>query len=264
MLEQKAQMKKEAEEKRAEQVKKVQELQKSKQGLLEKLIEEQKKLILKIEESKKPEEKAEIMKLVKSLSASIDKAREDIKRAVSGAQQQQRKSPTELQKELLDAELELHQAEQDGSEARQEVQKKVNRLRLEAARLGVLATSKPPRGSPMGARGFFPRGGYVRGGRGTFYAPRGTRGGRFIRRGGRFMYQGATIDRRPTKILVSGYETEEKEELLAHFQKFGEMLDPVDHDETPSMIVQFRSRQEAELAMAGAKAFKDKTIELAW
>ena len=85
MLEAKAQIKKEAEEKRKDHVKKVAEIQKSKTDLLEKLIEEQKKLILKIEEKKgtmKPEEKAMLMGLLKSVTASVDKAREDVKKAM--------------------------------------------------------------------------------------------------------------------------------------------------------------------------------------
>ena len=42
----------------------------------------------------------------------------------------------QLQKELLDAELELFQAQQDGSEKAPELQKKVNLLRVEAAKSG--------------------------------------------------------------------------------------------------------------------------------
>ncbi len=269
MLEAKAQLKKEAEEKRAEQLKKVTELQKNKQELLEKLIDQQKKLILKVEEAKKPEEKTALMKLVKSVSASIEKAKEEVKKAVAAQQQQQqqpRKSPVELQKELLDAELELHQAEQDGSEATVEIQKKVNRLRLEAAKGGLLPTSRPPRGGGGMGRGFSPmgRGGYpVRGRGGGYYSPRGLRGGRMVRRGGRFVYQGATIDRRPTKILVSGFDAEEKEELVAHFQKFGEMLEPLDQDEG-GIVVQFHTRREAEMAMNGGKAFGEKMLNLSW
>ncbi len=187
VLEAKAQLKKEAEAKRAEQVKMAQELQRSKQDLLEKLIEEQKKLILKVEEAK-PEEKAGLMRLVKSLSDSIDKAREEIKKVVVAAAgaAQVRKSPAELQKELLDAELELHQAQQDGSDASAEIQKKVNRLRVEAAKSGVLATSRPPRAGAL-ARGFSRGGGrpggYFRGGRG------GAAARRMVRRGGRFIFQ---------------------------------------------------------------------------
>ena len=70
----------------------------------------------------------------------------------------------------------------------------------------MLPTSRGPgaRGRGVRGRGIF-RGGY-----------RGFRGGRG--RGGFSLSPGAaTLDRRPTKILVSGYEAEDKDEVLAHF-----------------------------------------------
>ena len=58
--------------------------------------------------------------------------------------------------------------------------------------------------------------------RGGFYSPRFPRGGRGRGRGGRGrgFYGGAgvsTIDRRPTKIMVTGFTAEEKEELVKNF-----------------------------------------------
>ena len=47
----------------------------------------------------------------------------------------------QVQKELLDAELELFTGQQDGSETL-DIQKRVNHLRVEAARMGVLPTSR--------------------------------------------------------------------------------------------------------------------------
>lgn len=82
MLEQKTRLKREQEEKQKENYKKVIELHKSKQDLLQKLINEQKNVIETIESKKgslKPEEKASMMVVVKQLSASIEKAREDVK-----------------------------------------------------------------------------------------------------------------------------------------------------------------------------------------
>ena len=57
--------------------------------------------------------------------------------------------------------------------------------------------------------------------RGGFYSPRFPRGGGVRGRGrgarGRGFY-GSNIDRRPTKILVTGFTAEEKEELIENFQ----------------------------------------------
>ena len=103
--------------------------------------------------------------------------------------------------------------------------KQVNNLRLEAARSGLLPTSRPPRG----------RGGYYRG-RGRGFSPRGSMslGGGFRGRGrGRGFTVGpgnTNLDRRPSRILVSGYELEEKEEILTHFNKFGEIVETVEDE----------------------------------
>lgn len=177
---------------------------------------------------------------------------------------------------MLDAELELFQAQQDGSDSVESIQKRVNQLRIEAARSGILPTSRPPRGR----RGF--RGG-IRG-RG-FYYPRGFRG-RGARRGrGLYVMQGTSVDRRPTKVLVSGYETEEKDEVVEQFQvklmiqdlnivhsyllyiflqKYGEIVDMIEDDSTPSICFNYKNRREAEQAMANGKAFGDRILTLSW
>ena len=104
----------------------------------------------------------------------------------------------------------------------------VNNLRIEAARSGLLPTSRPPRG----------RGGYRGRARGFSPAPRGSlsTGGTFRGRGrGRgftLSPRNTNLDRRPSRILVSGYELEEKEEIVNHFTKFGEIIDTV-QDEVP-------------------------------
>ena len=131
-----------------------------------------------------------------------------------------------------------------------EIQQKVNSLRLEAAKIGVLPTSR--------GRG---RGGWRgRGGRG---APRGftPRGRGFGGRGRGFTLSpgAANLDRRPSRILVSGYELEEKEELVQHFAKFGEILEQVEDEVTPSIILKFKTRRFAESAMTTGKHYKDRT-----
>lgn len=78
-------------------------------------------------------------------------------------------------------------------------------------------------------------------------------------------FQGTTLDRRPSKIVVSGHEPDEKESLLEHFQQFGEVIDSVDDESSnSSMTIQFKSRREAEAAMNSGKNFNDKTLALAW
>jgi hypothetical protein len=234
-----AQDKKAAEEERQANVKKAQEVLKAKQDLLGKLIEEQKKLITRIEEKKatmSATEKSSLMGLLKSITASIETARTDMKKAVEAASAAAAvaaasagvvptspasgRTKAEVEKELLDAEMELYQAQQDSAvntcpsvDANvSELQKKVNALRMEAGRLGV---AKPIRGGLLSPRGFY------RGrGRGSFFVPRarGRGRGRGLRgRGGRIAYVGTSVDRRPTRLLVTGFEAEQKQELIDHF-----------------------------------------------
>ena len=43
------------------------------------------------------------------------------------------------------------------------------------------------------------------------------------------------LDRRPTSVLVAGFDPEDKEEIMKHFTKFGEIADSVE-DEVGSLI----------------------------
>merc|ERR1712050_628514 len=117
MLQTKHELIKQAEEKRKSAMVQQEGLLKSKHDLLDGLIEQQKALIVKLEKGKgsiKAEEKAKIMKLLKELSASIDRTKEDIKTSLSTSGLKHR-TKTEIQKELLDAEMELFTKQQDGS-----------------------------------------------------------------------------------------------------------------------------------------------------
>ena len=87
---------------------------------------------------------------------------------------------------------------------------------MEAARSGLVPSSHPPRGrGGFRGRGFraSPRGGFRGRGRGFAVSPGST-----------------NLDRRPSSILVSGFELEEKEEIMNHFTKFGEIMDTVEDE----------------------------------
>ena len=38
------------------------------------------------------------------------------------------------------------------------------------------------------------------------------------------------LDRRPTSVLVAGFDQEDKEEIMKHFTKFGEIADSVEDE----------------------------------
>ena len=67
-----------------------------------------------------------------------------------------------------------------------------------------------------------------------FQRGRGGRGRGFT------LSPGATnLDRRPSRILVSGYELEEKEEMVLHFAKFGEILEQVEDEVRIILVLYF-------------------------
>ena len=47
------------------------------------------------------------------------------------------------------------------------------------------------------------------------------------------------LDRRPTSVLVSGFELEEKEEIIKHFTKFGEIADSAEDEVNAALKILF-------------------------
>ena len=136
--------------------------------------------------------------------------------------------------------MELFTAQHDGGPELEQIQQKVstrfscklvkrlfliqvNSLHIEAARAGILPTSKAPRGRGKMSRG---RG---RGGV-TSIRGRGRGGARGGRGGGVAELGGANrLDRRPGSVMVTGYpEAMDREELVGHFRKFGEIVEVID------------------------------------
>ena len=182
------------------------DLRKRKQELLDKQLVEIRALIERAE--KNPEQKEAMMATIKTMQRSIDSLRKDL--AANGQTTTAATTPAttkpavksreQTQKEILDAELDLMTAQQEGHDAG-ELQKRLNELRAQAAVLGYTAPAtgavgrivKPTR--------------VVRGTHAVAYRGRGR---------GSFAH--VSVDHRPTSLLISGYETEEKTEVLTHFQ----------------------------------------------
>ncbi|EFN81664.1 RNA-binding protein 26, partial [Harpegnathos saltator] len=235
-------LKKKQEEKRKEALKLTADLRKRKQELLDKHLIELRALIDKAE--KNPEQKESIMPTIKAMQQSVDNLRKDL--AANGqinSSKPQVKSREQTQKEILDAELDLMTAQQEGQDAG-ELQKRLNELRAQAAVLGLNTNSGVNRG---------------------MRANRVTRGAHMLYRGrGRGSFTHVSVDHRPTSLLVSGYETEEKTEVLAHFQQFGEIVNQIVDDATPSIVINFKSRKEAEVALIKGRTFQDRLLSITW
>ncbi|KAJ7395372.1 RNA binding motif protein 27 [Pitangus sulphuratus] len=232
----------EALKKKQEAMKLQQDMRKKKQEMLEKQIECQKMLISKLEKNKamKPEERAEIMKTLKELTGKISQLKDELKTSSATSTPSKLKSKTEAQKELLDAELDFHKRLSSGEDTT-ELRKKLNQLQVEAARLGILPVG---RGKTVPAQGR---------GRGR------GRGGR-----GRGMLNHMVVDHRPKALTVGGFVEEEKDELLQHFSKFGDIEDLQEEDSPLSVVLTFKSRSEAENAANQGSRFKDRRLQISW
>ncbi|KFQ57149.1 RNA-binding protein 27, partial [Pelecanus crispus] len=232
----------EALKKKQEAMKLQQDMRKKRQEMLEKQIECQKMLISKLEKNKamKPEERAEIMKTLKELAGKISQLKDELKTSSTTSTPSKLKSKTEAQKELLDAELDFHKRLSSGEDTT-ELRKKLNQLQVEAARLGILPVG---RGKTVPAQGR---------GRGR------GRGGR-----GRGMLNHMVVDHRPKALTVGGFIEEEKDELLQHFSKFGDIEDLQEEDSPLSVVLTFKSRSEAENAANQGSRFKDRRLQISW
>lgn len=98
-------------------------------------------------------------------------------------------------------------------------------------------------------------------------------------------FQKHTVDHRPTRLLVSGYETDEQDSVLSHFQvthpvalsgtkkfysidllqQYGEIVDYVVDSSLPSITLNYKTRKEAEMALLKGKNFQVSSSEcLVW
>uniref|UniRef100_UPI00398EA9F7 RNA-binding protein 27 isoform X1 n=1 Tax=Pristiophorus japonicus TaxID=55135 RepID=UPI00398EA9F7 len=231
---------KEAHKKKQEALKLQQDMRKKKQEMLEKQIECQKVLICKLEKNKsmKIEERAKIMKTIKDLTERISQLRDELKAtsASTSSVPSQLKSKSDAQKELLDAELDFHKKLNSGEDTT-DLRKKLNQLQVEAARLGILP-----------------------GGRGKAMQTRGRGRGRSVRGRGAQMHM--VVDHRPKTLTVFGFTEEEKDELMPHFSKFGEVEDF--QADTLSVRLAFKSRIEAENAANQGAKFKGRNLQISW
>ncbi|KAJ8246669.1 hypothetical protein GJAV_G00254090 [Gymnothorax javanicus] len=232
----------EALKKKQEALKLQQDMRRKRQEMVEKHIECQKALISKLEKNKKmkPEERARIMATLKDLTQKISQLKDEAKPAPnSAAKSAQPKTKIDAQKELLDAELDFHKKLSSGEDTT-DLKRRLGQLQLEAARLGLIPAG---RGKPAPGRG------RARG-RG-----RGLRG----RGGGSHM----VVDHRPRALAILGLSSQEKDELMPHFVKFGEIEELRDHDAT-SVVMTFKTRSDAENAANQGAKFKGRTLQMSW
>ncbi|XP_063750842.1 RNA-binding protein 27 isoform X3 [Eleginops maclovinus] len=247
----------EVHKKKQEAIKLQQDMRKKKQEMLKTQIECQKALINRLEKNRgmKPEERANIMKTLKELTEKIAQLQNDMNPAsqVSSAKPNhaQSKTKTDAQKELLDAELDFHKKMSSGEDTT-DLKRKLGQLQVEATRLGLI---RPPtgRGRGRGKMAMEPGAGHVGRGRGRSRDMMG-RGGTVNR---------MSVDHRPRALAILGVTQEEKEELMPHFVKFGEIEEVRDQDAN-TVVITFMSRSEAENAANQGAKFKGRVLQISW
>ncbi|XP_051959991.1 RNA-binding protein 27-like isoform X2 [Xyrauchen texanus] len=221
-----------------------QDMRKKKQEMLEKQIECQKALINRLEKNRgmKPEERANIMKTLKELTERISQLKNEMSPASPApVNTTQTKCKTDAQKELLDAELDFHKKLTSGEDPT-DLKRRLGQLQMEATRLGLISAGrgKPPTAPTRGR------------GRGRGRSLRGRGGANHM-----------VVDHRTRSLTIIGFTQEEKEELMPHFMKFGEIDELRDHDAT-SVVMTFKTRSEAENAANQGAKFKGRTLQISW
>lgn len=247
----------EALKKKQEALKLQQDMRRKKQEMLETQIDCQKALINRLEKNRgmKPEERAKVMKTLKELTEKIGQLQNEMAPTSQAPKtnHSQAKTKTDAQKELLDAELDFHKKMSSGEDTT-DLKRKLGQLQVEATRLGLL---RPPaaRGRARGKAAAALEGGSVPGGRG-----RGRSRDVMSRGAGNLM----VVDHRPRALAVLGLRQEEREELLTHFVKFGEVEDVRHQDSSGAAVVTFKTRSEAENAANQGAKFKGRLLHLSW
>ncbi|XP_040005857.1 RNA-binding protein 27 isoform X4 [Xiphias gladius] len=243
--------------KKQEALKLQQDMRKKKQEMLKTQIECQKALINRLEKNRgmKPEERANIMKTLKDLTDKIAQLQNEMNPAsqVSSTKTNhgQTKTKTDAQKELLDAELDFHKKMSSGEDTT-DLKRKLGQLQVEATRLGLI---RPPagRGRGRGKMALEP---------GSMHVGRGRGRSRDMMAHGRAVNR-MVVDHRPRALAILGVTQEEKEELMPHFVKFGEIEDLRDQDAN-SVVMTFKTRSEAENAANQGAKFKGRVLQISW
>ncbi|CDW96682.1 hypothetical protein [Sporisorium scitamineum] len=246
----------------SEERKKLLDDQRTKQATLDAQLAEQKSLLAKFgDKDLTAEDKKQTMAQLRKLGDEIKASTEAVKAAVEALQAAPKESPStsagadagnwkaekeKREKEQLDRELDLH-AQGSSPSTTEELKKKLESLKAEAASLGIDGAAPAAAGGSYGfnsrVRG---RGGYMLRGRGGYapYARGGAAGANRVFR----------IDNRTTKLkiddLLPGVDAEK---VKQHFAGFGEL----ESFDAANATVVFKARTSAEQALRGGVEIPD-------
>lgn len=202
------------------------ELRKKKQTLLNMQLSEQKSLLEKLENKDlTPQGRKSIMAMLEKLSTEIKSATEMLKKDMQPTQAMETDAPSDTQNATTE-----------------ELQAKLASLRQEAASLGLDASGN--------ARGFRGRG-------------RGRGAPSFRGRGGAFN-RSLTLDNRTTRVGISQLPSDyDASKLKAYLERFGE-LQSLDHDQG-QLVANYKTRASGEQVFRNGTAIPDVgEVQLSW
>lgn len=212
-------------------------LHKRKHELLREYLKEMKAAVDLVEKTD-PSDPARAKKLttIKDLQVVIDKLRKEIatEQVQLSAQIQNqppvKKTKEQQKKELLDLELELIAQQQEGNDTTA-IQKRLEELQRS---LGISSSSSTSHKTHFGRN----------------MRVRNT--------------VSTCVDRRPTTLLISGFDSEDSDLLLGHFKHFGEITKHEVDRSAPQLTISYATRLNAEQAVLRGRVFKEKRLQIAW
>lgn len=230
-------------------------LQKRKQELLDKQLSQQRALLARLDnKSLSKSERHTLLSTVRALQEAIVATQVAAKDAITTAGQTNtagaattgvpaaasstlKLSKQQTEKQMLDMEMELYQRQQSGADTAQ-LSRRVAELKSQ-----LRCLSRPP--VPGTARGGSRR---LRGRGATTAVYR----------------QMTSVDRRPTRFIVSGFAPDEKLTLRTNLTRFGEVSDVAAGGGADQLMVTASTRQQAEAALARAQKTLDPSLKFRW
>lgn len=73
-----------------------------------------------------------------------------------------------------------------------------------------------------------------------------------------------SVDRRPTQLLVSGYEIDDEDQVVTHFLQFGNIIEYISDTIIPALVIKYETRKDAETAQVKGKLFQDRRLSVTW
>ncbi|KRX91932.1 RNA-binding protein 26 [Trichinella pseudospiralis] len=212
------------------------ELQRAETELFNRQLEQEKLLLKKLEDCKDQCTKELILKTLKKLEVSLMTTKKNLESR--DFSKFVKRSKTEVQRDVLDAELELITKKKAGEDI-SEIAARLQNLRKEMQHLNdAESNNKQCRNS-------------------TYRPERNRR-----------IPKSAVLDLRSRSILITDFCMEHKDALIEHLQQFGTLRDidfyPLTDPAVGKVIASFYDRKEAERAFTDGKAFKDQLLNMTW